>query len=765
MKKNRRRVLGRILAGTLAAVLLLGMAGCRDKSEEKKDVAMGRYLEEELSLPEGAMGIIDAKKLSDGRLALLGYGEGYLTRYWISPDDGETWEEQGDMPGELGLGEDGNTAMSLGSIREDGAVFCIVSTYDQSSEDEMDVSVNYSYRVRDLDGTYQECGLQFPESMLQPIKIQWLSDTEIIVQDTVQALYQMNVEDGSMIRQFLGEGEKMNTFGVVGNHLIIVGPEETQYYDLTDGKPEEEDTALSEQIKDGGGNTSLTSYNTDPLLFCQEEKENKLFYCDPSGVYSHEIGGNAMEQIIDGKLGSMGDPSVGLQTLFLGEDNTVYLAIQSGESGKLLKYVYSKDTPSVPSKEVTVYTLQENEELQQVISLFQKENPDYYVSLDVGMPQDSSVTMTDALKTLNTEIMAGKGPDLLLLDGMPISSYEEKGILADISQVIQKVDEKEGILDNIQEAYTKEGAIYEFPGRFGIPLVLGPKDKVSDMQTLDGLASVSQEQREGSKRFLSDASVQGTSENLLDGTYAAWVQKDGTLDAEKLKTYFQDVKEIYEADSHDPELTQNYTEESYSHWEMTLVESSALQVYGQECEAAVGSLYSPEGFSQLASSIESSQGGELDYALWNGQKEGCFVPTMLMGLNSKGKNQEDAKVFLEFLYSAEGQQLSMGQGFAVNESVFDSAEYWEKGGSTSIGYTVTDGDDVVRQVVLDVEIASKDQVARIQKMAKSLTVPAQLDQTVVDAVEEQLESYVSGESSLEDAVDAVIQKINLYLAE
>ena len=27
----------------------------------------------------------------------------------------------------------------------------------------------------------------------------------------------------------------------------------------------------------------LTSYNTDPLLFCQEEKENKLFYCDPSG--------------------------------------------------------------------------------------------------------------------------------------------------------------------------------------------------------------------------------------------------------------------------------------------------------------------------------------------------------------------------------------------------------------------------------------------------------------------------------------------------
>ena len=47
--------------------------------------------------------------------------------------------------------------------------------------------------------------------------------------------------------------------------------------------------------------------------------------------------------------------------------------------------------------------------------LFQKKYPDVYVNIETGMSGDDSVTDTDALKVLNTEIMAGTGPDVLLL--------------------------------------------------------------------------------------------------------------------------------------------------------------------------------------------------------------------------------------------------------------------------------------------------------------------------------------------------------------
>jgi len=71
--------------------------------------------------------------------------------------------------------------------------------------------------------------------------------------------------------------------------------------------------------------------------------------------------------------------------------------------------------------------------------LFQKKYPDVYVNIETGMSGDDSVTDTDALKVLNTEIMAGTGPDVLLLDGISEDTYIEKGMLEDLKRGIKKI--------------------------------------------------------------------------------------------------------------------------------------------------------------------------------------------------------------------------------------------------------------------------------------------------------------------------------------
>ena len=53
------------------------------------------------------------------------------------------------------------------------------------------------------------------------------------------------------------------------------------------------------------------------------------------------------------------------------------------------------------------------------------------------MTGEDGVTAEDAVKALNTELLAGNVPDVLVLDGLPADSYIEKGILADISEVVQ----------------------------------------------------------------------------------------------------------------------------------------------------------------------------------------------------------------------------------------------------------------------------------------------------------------------------------------
>ena len=59
------------------------------------------------------------------------------------------------------------------------------------------------------------------------------------------------------------------------------------------------------------------------------------------------------------------------------------------------------------------------------------------------MSGENGLTAEDAIKALNTEIMAGNGPDVIMLDGLPIESYLAKGMLADLSENLKAVEEKE----------------------------------------------------------------------------------------------------------------------------------------------------------------------------------------------------------------------------------------------------------------------------------------------------------------------------------
>ena len=112
-------------------------------------------------------------------------------------------------------------------------------------------------------------------------------------------------------------------------------------------------------------------------------------------------------------------------------------------------------------------------------SYIDQQYADIYVNLEIGMTDDNGVTLEDALKTLSTDILAGNGPDVLILDGMPVDSYVEKGILTDISDVVDEVKASDGLVDSIVKDSTKDGKIYAIPTRFLVSFI------TSDQQTVD----------------------------------------------------------------------------------------------------------------------------------------------------------------------------------------------------------------------------------------------------------------------------------------
>ncbi len=165
-----------------------------------------------------------------------------------------------------------------------------------------------------------------------------------------------------------------------------------------------------------------------------------------------------------------------------------------------------------------------------------------------GKTEDGAVTTTDALKTLNTEIMADNGPDVLILDGIPAATYMERGLLADISGIVEEA----GLLKNIQDAYeTEEGSIYQIPARFAMPVLFGTEENLSEITDLSSLADIVEANQSVYTESFYPSAACATPQYLLhmlfETSAPAWIKEDGQLQEEQIRAFFEDAGRIYAA--------------------------------------------------------------------------------------------------------------------------------------------------------------------------------------------------------------------------
>lgn len=138
----------------------------------------------------------------------------------------------------------------------------------------------------------------------------------------------------------------------------------------------------------------------------------RVYLASESGIYSHVSGGSVMEQLADGALFTLGEPTRIPVAMLVGENGSFLIGY---EDGLICSYVYDPDMPAVPEKQLNVYSLRDNASVRGAIASFRKKHPDVYVKLEIGMNGEDGVTANDAVKNLNTRLLANEGPDILLL--------------------------------------------------------------------------------------------------------------------------------------------------------------------------------------------------------------------------------------------------------------------------------------------------------------------------------------------------------------
>lgn len=744
-----------------------------EKSSTSENVAMGRYLEEEISLPGDIQYMLVQQFLEDGTLRVAGMTEEGCY-FADSPDGGVTWTEpQHSEEWKKLLGE----SVSAWAISKKGEMFIEskdYSTLQEAEEAGQEISmedyntmVTTKYYYIEETGAIQEIS---PDSALSELnytsQCQFLEDGSVLMRDNSDYLYQVNPKTGELIRKYACS-DFVLSFGAVGNHLIAVTVNTVLYFNLETGEPEEGDSAFIQHIKGNKENFELRSISSSPCLLSAGTEEDSLIFVNHDGIFYYTIGGNMVEQLADGSLNSIGAPGTGLINAMQAEDGSFYLSSTTSEGGPVIyHYVYSKDVATVPNTELTVYSLRDSDFIRQAITQYQKKNPDIYVRFEQGFTGEDGITQSDALKTLNTEIMAGKGPDILLLDEIDYEKYEEKGLLIDLKEWVQKVQDEEGFLENILNAYTKEnGSIYEIPLQFGIPLVQGPKEVIDGITDLKSLTEAGKTVRELHPEALNV--ISGVNVNYLFKTLApvcsdAWIAEDGSLNKEALTEFFSEFKTLYELDAneHAQEADYYYNFSSFAYWDFGY---DSMSMLAGEKYLDIFALYSPQSATMLYSTQKHLH--EYDFKTLQAQAEGIFIPVNLVGLNQKGTQQEEAGEFLKFLLSEEGQNSGGASGLSVNSKVYDSPEYWGLDGKyENVTYGSTNN-QTGKTVELTLETMTEEQAKVIQDMGRSLVKPAELNSILLEAVEANLEQYVYEDKPLENCISALMQQINLYLSE
>ena len=757
--RNRKRIISLALA---LLVLLSCLAGCgKDPELSAVEVsqpgnanATGRYVEQSITLPDSDYAM-DMVMLSTGhlRVALMKADGNVLI--CTAGTQSETWDTFA-LPGTIT--ESGN--IGAVALSPDGSVFC--STL-QKMENEtyrphfwfLDSSGN----SREIPVTYADVESQM--GFFVPT-CDFTADGRLLAQFYSKEVREVNLETGELGSNLNELETSLLTFCCAGEDAYMLGWSSGSV--CRGGVTEALSGVLGEQVV---ASLQATEGN-EPKITFWENSDGYLFFTTHDGLYSYVPGGSVTEELVSGARTSLGDPTFCPKALTGAEDGSFYvLGNQNGESA-LHHYVYDQNAPTTPDTELRIYSLYEDEDLQQMISQFQTAHPEMAVDLEIGVTGDDGITAEDAIRTLNTQILAGGGPDLICLDGFNIDTYLEKGILADLSGVLNQAGP---LLEQVTNCYAQDGKVCAVPTTFAIPAMYGAEAIVSQIHDLDSLVAAAKQAREANPDF--ERIVNGMhpiimAEQYYDSCSAAWLNSDGTLDSEKLTQFYSAMKELYALDE---AFRQKYTE-----WmaEVTAEINSGVtatdgfaRLFGA-CSIFGGTTYIPFGtlngmnmWSWALAGEEEFLGDGYTTAPFSGQASNVFLPLRIMGVLTTSKHQQAAREFLAFMLRDEVQAKDLSTGFPVNETTFEREIVEDRTADSSFGSSDADGN----RISYSARWPDAQERQELKQWVSKLTTPALTDRTIRNKVMDQMVDCCNGVITPEQAADAALRSLNLYLSE
>lgn len=586
-------------------------------------------------------------------------------------------------------------------------------------------------------------------------------------------VYRFDREAGTAKKLFDVEG-LVNSVCFTGRYMVaLTSRNKVILYDLEKEMSVEDDGLLQEFITENLGSAGAKAEWGYDVIATPGEGDDIVYLAFRGGLYRHVIGGTVMEQIIDGGVTAFGDPSAELLAMEMLPDNA-FIVLYTGR--RIYKYTYDPNVPTVPEQRLDVYSLTENDSLRQAVSLFQKEHQDVYVRYEIGMSGSDSITKEDAIRNLNTKILAGEGPDIMLLDGLPQASYKDKGVLADVSGIVDGMTGEEALFPNIVEACREDGKIVALPIRVQLPMAAGKAEYVEKIEDLESLADTMEQIREETPEgpVLGLSSAGELLRVLSLSSSGAWTDGAGAVDEEALTEFLTAAKRIWQAEISGLEEEDLERDESYNlTWdagmEYATVSKHAVSIGMKEQLLAVGKMYKVDFDYDVLTSV-AGQEEDFGFRFWNGQVKNSLIPDGMAGILANSAEDELALAFYRFLFGRKLQDMDLAGGLPVNMASFDTFAvnpyvdpegFMEENVAGALVVVNEKGD----RYRVDLLWPSEEDFGKLKEMVSGMSVINRGDSTIEEAVFEVGEEVLESDMTPQEAVQEIVKRSAIYLAE
>ncbi|MDD4851216.1 MAG: hypothetical protein PHO10_11050 [Gemmiger sp.] len=788
----------RVGAAALAAALLATAVGCGSKTagstpqgaaapaktaEDDPSAAtstgntatspMGRWVEEKVALDENITPYGAPQPMDDGSLVL--YGEDGKTIYrYISQDDGASWLQTptnwadlaGDIPPLMATAPDGAV---LFNTYEQGGMRTYLKEAGSDTPTELTLpegldSIN-QMTILDPDTVLISGSTKSSERPANGMEAEGDAGTDAegnpVYYSPVCAVYDLHLQNKRLdLTNPLGGSVSFYNSPVSID--FVSGPAADrsaagwQFYQIT---YTESGAALQTVDETGTAQTVFENLPSarDAAFGAAADKDGSYYYFSPDGIYRVAKGGSLAELVFEATTFQMGVSGVLCRGLSHSENGSFFalLANMGTNEATLYRYYYDETLPAAPADGLVVWSLEDNQTVRAAIVQLAAEHPEIGVEYQAALA--SGVTKTDAISTLNAELLAGSGPDVLILDGLDYKAYQQKGLLADYSASVDTA----ALLPNIVAPFLgSDGSVTVLPARFSVPMVYSDNGETAQLNSLAALQAAIlacpprpamdsedhayYENRAPGQRYGMSFL---TAADLLDFTLqsaapAIWDGSSLNTDAvREVLGFVQGVANYYGMKDYKKEPQINGVSgggegsDAVTQWD-------GGYEYGLTGGAAYGRgvLQTPA----FLGDIRRTQGDAGTVAVVQpGPTAGAYLPGTLAAVNASSQKQEQAGAFLSALFSETVQELYQEDGCPVRQTALAASIARNQSAITKGGYT---GD--------------------VQALFATLQTPVlPLDEEIHAALLQAANALVDGTKTLDDAVTEVQNALTLYLSE